>query len=70
MRISRCECFEFQPEDRDYNAKGKPRNPQMKVFGGGISYALRTAHVYGLLIWEEEDEGDEGMELHPKRDRR
>ena len=56
MTIARAECFEFRPEDRDYNAKGKPRNPQMEVFGGGISYALRTQHIYGLLIWEEDDD--------------
>lgn len=50
------ECFEMRPKDRDYNAKGKPRELQMEILGGGIMYALRTAHVYGLLIWEEGDD--------------
>lgn len=26
----------------------------MEVLGGGISYALRTQHVYGLLIWDDQ----------------
>lgn len=52
--IINAECFEFRPEDRDYNKKGKPRNPKMEVLGGGISYALRTQHVYGLLIWDDQ----------------
>lgn len=54
--IDKCECFEFRPEDRDYNKKGKPRKPQMEILGGGICYALRTKYIYGLLIWEAEDE--------------
>lgn len=54
--IDKCECFDFQPKDRDYNKKGKSRDPQMEVLGGGICYAIRTQHVYGLLIWETEDE--------------
>lgn len=56
MTIDRCECFEMRPKDRDYNKKGEPRNPQMEVLGGGLSYSLRTQHIYGLLIWEADDE--------------
>lgn len=58
MKIVDCQCFEFRPKDRDYNAKGADRDPQMEILGDGISYALRTQHIYGLLIWEKDD-GDE-----------
>ena len=32
--IVKAECFEFRPKDRDYNKKGKARDPQMEVLGG------------------------------------
>ena len=57
--ILRAECFEIQPKDRDYNKKGKKREPRIEVLGGGVSYALRTSHSYGLMIWEEENELNE-----------
>ena len=53
--ITRAECFEFRPTDRDYNKKGKPREAQMEILGNGLCYALRTQFVYGLLIWEDEN---------------
>lgn len=53
--ITRAECFDFQPKDRDYNKKGKSRDPQMEVLGNGLCYSLRTQHIYGLLIWEENE---------------
>lgn len=56
MMIERAECYEERPKDRDYNKKGNPREPQVEILGGGLLYALRTQHVYGLLIWEEDDE--------------
>ena len=62
--IKRAECFEVRSKDRDYNAKGLPRDPQVEVLGGGIWYALRTQHVYGLLIWETDDDEDEEPKLH------
>lgn len=34
--ITKAECFEFRPKDRDYNKKGKARDPQMEVLGGGV----------------------------------
>lgn len=54
MTITKAECFEFRPKDRDYNKKGKARDPQMEVLGGGLCYSLRTQLIYGLLIWEDE----------------
>lgn len=56
MKIERAECFEMRPKDRDYNKHGKKREPQIEILGGGISYCLRTEFVYGLLIWEAEDD--------------
>lgn len=53
--IERAECFEMRPKDRDYNKKGKKREAQMEVLGGGLCYSLRTQFVYGLLIWESDD---------------
>ena len=54
--ITRVECFEMRPKDRDYNKHGKKRETQIEILGGGISYCLRTEFVYGLLIWEVDDE--------------
>lgn len=56
MMIVRAECYEIQPTDRDYNAKGKPRKTQVEILGGGVLYAIRCGHVCGLLIWEEHDD--------------
>ncbi len=56
--IVRAECFEERPIDRDYNAKGKPRETQIEILGGGLLYALRCHNAYGLIIWEEEDGSD------------
>ena len=53
--ITKAECFDFQPKDRDYNKKGKSREPQVEVLGRGLCYSLRAQHIYGLLIWEDED---------------
>lgn len=55
--IKKAECFELRPKDRDYNKHGGNRQPQIEILGGGICYCLRTQHVYGILIWEEDDDG-------------
>ena len=52
------ECFEIRPKDRDYNKKGKKREPQIEILGGGICYCLRTGYVYGLIIWEDDQSED------------
>ena len=54
--ITRVECFQECPKDRDYNKRGKPREPQIEIFGGGVCYALRTQYVYGLAIWDDDDD--------------
>ena len=36
--IVRAECYEKRPIDRDYNAKGKPRQTQVEILGGGACY--------------------------------
>lgn len=48
--ITKVECFVFQPKDRNYNKKGKSREPRMEVLGGGLCYSLVTQPSYGLLI--------------------
>lgn len=55
--IVKCECFQIQPKDRDYNKKGKPREAQVEILGGGLCYSLKTNECYGLLIYENEDSG-------------
>ena len=35
--IVKCECFEIRPIDRDYNKKGKPRETQVEILGGGYA---------------------------------
>lgn len=50
------ENAEIRPKDRDYNKKGLPRNPQLEIFGDGISYALRTGQqVKAVEIHEMEN---------------
>lgn len=54
-KIIDAECFELRPEDRNYNKHGKPRNAQMEILGHGVSYAIRTAIVYGVGYYMKND---------------
>lgn len=45
--IERCECFEIRPIDRDYNKKGKPRETQVEILGGGYATHSEPACITG-----------------------
>lgn len=53
--LKRAESAEIRPKDRDYNRKGLPRNPQLEIFGNGISYALRTGQQVKCVEVDEMD---------------
>lgn len=59
-------CFEMRPKDRDYNKHSGEREAQMEIMPDGLSYCIRTGMVYGVIIVEENDEGD-GMQEDIRR---
>lgn len=65
-RAIEAHCFEMRPKDRDYNKHNGRRETQMEIMPDGCSYCIRTGLVYGVIIVEEEDEGD-GMQEDIRR---
>lgn len=50
MIITECECYQYQPKDRDYKSKGEKRRETLECLGGGICYAIKTNANTSLLI--------------------
>ena len=57
LNIRYAETIEEKSIDRDYNAHGKPRETHYEVYGGGISYCLRTGHQMEVILIEDDQDG-------------
>lgn len=50
MIITECECYQYQPKDRDYKGKGDKREEKLECLGEGICYTIKINVNTTLLI--------------------